>query len=404
MIKKYITNEVYKVMKKVIKIENVKSFRKLEDPNKRHEKNKYVCYVSVHNVPHNLPMKTNPRDQKLTTNIAKGIKESLLSNDLNFHLKNRGMVFSAESVSFDNKTNDLIMVFSNEEEHGNIDGGHTYKIIKQNIYNPKFDKQVGSKVKESDQYVMFEIMVDVEDMIEDLAEARNKSVEVDDKSLAELQNKFDPIKDAIGGMPFYNRIAFKQNQQAGPGVSMIDAREVVAILGMFDIAKYGKKENPKQAYSSKKAMLDKYLENPEHYGKFSNIAIDIFDLYEHIETDFPYAYNNTGGKYGSVKFSGYNDGKVVKKSKFRQASMPYIVPDGLMYPLVGAFRMLVEYDSNTDKFKWKKNPMDVYDILREELAEKVMKFTRSLSNNPNAVGKDENLWDLLAMTVLIEIS
>lgn len=49
-------------------------------------------------------------------------------------------------------------------------------------------------------------MVDVEDMIEDLAEARNKSVEVDDKSLAELQNKFDPIKNAIGGMPFYDSL------------------------------------------------------------------------------------------------------------------------------------------------------------------------------------------------------
>lgn len=391
-------------MRKIIHIKNVKSFRKLEDPNGRNEKNKYVCYVPVNNVPHDIPMGTNPRDQKLTTNIARGIRESLLSNDLNFHLKNRGIVFSASSVKFDNKTNMLTMVFDHEEEHGNIDGGHTYKIIKENIYNSEYDKKVGSKIENSNQYVTFEMMVDVEEMIEDLAESRNKSVEVDDKSLAELKNKFDPIKDGIGGMPFFNRIAFKQNQQLAPGVKMIDAREVVAILGMFDIERYSRKDHPKQAYSSKKVMLDRYLENPEQFEKFSNIATDIFDLYDYIETDFPGAYNEGGGKYGAVKFSGYNDGKVVKTSKFGEASMQYSVPDGIMYPLMAAFRALVEYDPLTDKFKWKRDPFVVYDELREELAGKVMDFTRSLSNNTNAAGKDNTLWDLLLMTTLVQIS
>lgn len=37
-------------------------------------------------------------------------------------------------------------------------------------------------------------MVDVEDMIEDLAEARNRSAQVDDKSLAELQNILSLLK------------------------------------------------------------------------------------------------------------------------------------------------------------------------------------------------------------------
>src|SRR5699024_12031394 len=107
------------------------------------------------------------------------------------------------------------MILENDNKHRNIDGRHTYKIIMESIHEKKLN---------IDQYVYIEVMVDVEDMIEDLAEARNKSVEVDDKSLAELQNKFDPIKDAIGGMPFYHRIAFKQDQQLAPGAKMFDAR------------------------------------------------------------------------------------------------------------------------------------------------------------------------------------
>lgn len=388
-------------MTKFIEIKDVKSFRRLEDPNGRKEKDKYVCYAHVKNIPHNIPMGTNPRDQKLSTNIAKGIHESLISNDGNFHLKNRGMVISAAAVRFDNKTSKLTMTFDNEEEHGNIDGGHTYKIIQNAVYNKDFDEEVGNKLQHIDQYVFLEIMVDVEDMIEDLAEARNKSAQVDDKSLAELQNKFEPIKDAIGGMPFYNRIAFRQNQQLGPGIKMIDAREIVAIISMFDIQRYSYKAHPKQAYSSKKVMLDRYLENPDHFEKFSNIATDIFDLYDQIEIDFPEVYNDGGGRYGNVKFSGYQEGKVVKQSKFSDAPMYYAVPDGLIYPLLAAFRGLVKYKEDVGKYEWKKDPMAVYDSLKIELVQKVMSFTKSLGNNPNAAGKDNNLWDVLIMTILL---
>lgn len=379
-------------MGKTIEFEGVKNFRKLEDPHGRKEKDKYVFYAAVKNIPTNIPMGTNPRDQKLSTNIAKGIQESLVSNDENFHLKNRGMVISASNVSFNNKTNRLTMVFENENEHGNIDGGHTYKIIMESIHEKKLN---------IDQYVYIEVMVDVEDMIEDLAEARNKSVEVDDKSLAELQNKFDPIKDAIGGMPFYDRIAFKQNQQLAPGVKMIDAREIVAILSMFDIKKYSFKNHPKQAYSSKKMMLDRYLEDPSHFERFSNIATDIFDLYDQIEREFPTIYIENGGKYGAIKFSGYNEGKKVKEAKFSGVDMIYTVPVGLIYPLLAAFRGVVEYNDKTDKYEWKYDIMPFYDSLKADLVDKVMSFTRSLGSNPNAAGKDNNLWDVLLMTVLL---
>lgn len=388
-------------MNKTITIENVKNFRKLKDPNERNEKAKYVCYVNVHDIPHDIPMGTNPRDQKLTTNIAKGIKESLRSNDMNFHLKNRGMVMSAKSAKFDNETNTLVLKFDDEESHGNIDGGHTYKIIQENIYNPKFDGQdSGNKIINSKQYVFWEIMVDVEDMIEDLAEARNRSAQVDDKSLAELQNHFAPIKDAIGGMPFYDRIAFKQNQQNGPGIKMIDAREIIAIISMFDIDKY-QNNHPKQAYSSKKVMLDKYLLNPEHFEKFSNIADDIFDLYDEVELDFASAYNETGGKYGNFNFAASNNDKIIKYSKFSETGMKYAVPDGIIYPIVASFRALVQLDEKNEKFKWTKDPIQFYKSNRCIIAEKTMGVVKSLRGNPNAAGKESSLWDILYMTVIL---
>ena len=97
-------------------------------------------------------------------------------------------------------------------------------------------------------------------------------------------------------MPFFKRIAFKQNQisvddETGKKNKMIDAREIVAIISMFNISLYDALHHPTQAYSSKAKMLDMYLKNPEEYREYVNIMPDIFDLYDAVEMEFADAYN-----------------------------------------------------------------------------------------------------------------
>ena len=380
-------------MKKTFKIEG-STFRKLDDPFENVDSKKYVFYTHVNEVPEGIPMATNPREQKLTSGVAKAIETSLCSNDGFFHLKNRGIVLSARKVSFNNKTDEVTIEFDDDMAHGNIDGGHTYKIICEHK----------NEIPLIDQYVQFEVMTGVEDIIEDLARARNTSVQVDEKSMAELANKFDPIKEGIEGMPFFSRIAFKMNQveqdaDTGKNLKMIDAREVVAIISMFDIEKYGAVSQPIQAYSSKGAMLALYLKNPDYYRGFVNIAPDIFDLYEAIEMEFADAYNSSGRRYGGKKFSGYKDGKKVGLSKFGQNEIFYKIPDGLLYPTIAAFRSLVRFNDVTGKFEWIENPLEVWSRCKNDLVNKIMTFAMSVGDNPNKVGKDSNIWDLAYMTV-----
>lgn len=371
------------------------TFRKLEDPFENGTSKKYIFYVKVDDVAEGIPMATNPRDQKLTSNVANAIKESLLSNDGFFHLKNRGIVISAESVHYNNKDKTATIAFTDELSHGNIDGGHTYKIICEH------------KGENIEQYVQFEVMTGVEDIIESLAEARNTSVQVDEKSMAELAEKFDPIKEGLEGMPFFNRIAFKQNQvsvdETGKKNKMIDAREIVAILNMFNITTYDSLHHPTQAYSSKAKMLDMYLKNPEEYRAYVNVMTDIFDLYDAIEMEFAEAYNAGGGRYGRKKYAGYKEGKVVAKSKFGLNEMQYKVPDGLLYPTVAAFRSLLIMNESTKKYEWKNGiePIKVWDSCKVDLANKIMNFAASIGDNPNAVGKDTNIWDLAYMTIVL---
>lgn len=373
------------------------SFRKLDDPFENGKSKKYVFYVKASDVPEGIPMATNPREQKLSSSVAKAIEESLCSNDGYFHLKNRGIVISAGKVIFNNKKEEVTVEFDDNDLHGNIDGGHTYKIICEHKDDPKIY-----------QYVQFEIMTGVEDIIEDLARARNTSVQVDEKSMAELANKFDPIKEGLEGMPFYRRIAFKQNQvetdsESGKNLKMIDAREIVAIINMFNIDRFDSKTHPTQAYSSKAKMLSMYLENPEHYRKFVNISPDIFDLYDTIETEFADAYNEAGGRYGRKKYSGYKDGRIIGKSKFGQNDLIYKIPDGLLYPVVAAFRTLVVNNEVTGKYEWYNgvSPIEIWEKCKVELVSKIMSFAISIGDNPNAVGKDQVIWDLAYMTVTI---
>lgn len=70
-------------------------------------------------------------------------------------------------------------------------------------------------------------------MPEDLAEARNNSVAVDTKSMEELKNTFDILKDiirddTIGKNHYLERIEFKQNELRGTG-NTIDIREIISI-------------------------------------------------------------------------------------------------------------------------------------------------------------------------------
>lgn len=372
------------------------SFRKLDDPFNSNSK-KFMFYVKVSNVPEGIPMATNPRDQRLTSGVAQAITDSLESNDGYFHLKNRGIVLSAKSCTYNNKTKEVIINFTDETLHGNIDGGHTYKIICEH------------RKDALDQYVQFEVMTGVEDIIEKLAEARNTSVQVDEKSMAELQKKFDPIKEGLEGMPFFTRIAFKQNQQSfddetNKKLKMIDAREVVAIINMFNIEKFDVVNHPIKAYSSKAKMLELYLDDPESYRKYVNIMPDIFDLYDVIEMEFATAFNETGGKYGRKKFSGYKKGDVIGTTKFGLNDIYYKIPDGLIYPTVAAFRSLVGYNTITEKYEWKNgiDPIQIWDKCKMTITSQIMNFASAIGDNPNTVGKDSNIWNLAYMTVLLQ--
>jgi len=161
-------------------------FKKMEGPLGRHSLHKkYVCYIKADSIPKEIDQwfGTNPREQKMTTSVARDIRNSLLRNS-DFHELNRGIVLSVKNAKWSNDTKKLELMFENPEIHGNIDGGHTLRAI--------LDAQKGNNLL-PDRYVFAEISEGLRSPIE-LAAARNTSVQVDLKSIEELNKSFDVLK------------------------------------------------------------------------------------------------------------------------------------------------------------------------------------------------------------------
>ena len=387
----------------------VRSFRKIPNPyspeeNKEVPETKpqmYEMLVDVTSIPDNIPMATNPRDQNLNTKVAKKIQMTLTDDkDRNFYLLNRGLLISAESIQYDNVNSAVYITFSDLSVHGDVDGGHTYKVILQN-----------QKYLEKDQsFVKVEVLTGVEDFFQDLAAARNTSVQVKDKSMAELEKRFELIKEAIKSEPYAKDINFKEND-----VKRIDITDLLTLLFMFNIDRFPVTGTiqPISGYSGKKACVDDYLKNskefenhPEDnpYVKMTPIMVDIFRLYDEIEVRMPEFYKGTNPgtkKYGMLKGVGiHRPNTPAFRSRFYQRNIDYTTPYGFLYPILGAFRALVVEENG--KYAWKKNPFVVLNKDGSQLVNYVVEMHRMLGNNPNATGKCGPLWNSLFTTIRFE--
>ena len=385
----------------------VKSFRKIPNPvtnsnNSGESKPEmYQLIVDVKEIPDYIPMDTNPRAQNLDTKVAKKIKESLLNpTERNFYLLNRGLLLSAGAINFDNLKNIVTIDFTDTAFHGNVDGGHTYKVILENR----------DQLEPNTQFVKIEVLTGIEDMFEDVAASRNTSFQVKTKSIANLRDRFRLVKDAIASQPYANNINYKENDQY-----KLDIEDILALFFMFHLGRFPQRGNsyPISSYSSKKACLDQYLndvmeyekgdEKANPYYKMSKIMPDIIRLFDKIEVNIANYYKGdaTGIKrYGSVVGVATSRNGKKFKSKYLETEMDYASPNGFLYPILGAFRALV-----TEKdgfYTWIKDPFQVLEKIGPELVGSTIDMSRQLGNNPNATGKSAILWSQLYMTVLMQ--
>lgn len=354
---------------------------------------RHIFYVPVKRVPQGLPMDPNDRVPNIRRSVYKEVRDSLLEPDGKFHLKHKGITIVASSVE---KRSDTIYLVNLEPGHGVLDGGHTYTLIVQ--------EQDRDKLPDN-QYVKFEIITRAPaDWIPEMAGGLNTSIQVQDMSLDNLEGRFDWLKDLISKEPYANDIAWRENED-----KELDARDIVSILTCFNIDLFPNDVSDTQpvvAYEKKSAALKLYEDNQESFERLSPIVNDILRLYDLIRADARSYWNEDGGTFGKLAFVEYR--KKGFDLPFSRRTAEYRLMNGALYPILAAFRWMVERDKKTKNFHWRGGFNNIKTLWQESAVE-LLKMTKQASDelgrNPNAIGKSRNHWaNLFARVAMRDLS
>ena len=371
----------------------VEALRTLTSPYRKGDKDEstfetiYYLLVDMKDIPSDLPLDVNPREPKMTTNVARNLLSAVTEPETDFYINNRGIVVSAKALSFNSSDSEVTIDLGDRNDendrffYGILDGGHTYTAIIQKRNDIPADLR---------KFVRVEVITNVQNITR-LSDARNTSVQVSDIALFNLDDKFDDIKAAIVNQPYENLIAYKDNENKPIHVS-----ELLRLMYAFDIDKFpDDSAAPVQSYSFKAQVFKRYkqaFETPLYRSLTKQIPL-LVQLYDTIERELPEKYKEykqmqgvATPRFGSVR--GIEPLENDTKTEFLASLTRYSVSSGYIYPIYGAFRSLLRFDEEEGTISWIFNPIDIWN----EVGVSIVQNTFETYTNPQLAGKDKQLW------------
>ena len=399
--------------------------RRIEDPVTRGDRHFFV--VNVLDIPKDISTEPNPRDQAIDRRIYRRIARSLINDDDGeknaFFVKNKGITILATSVRKVGPADGHRYILELEgKTNGIVDGAHTYKLILENQdYIRAFNEDAnGDRIE---QYVEVRVLTGprLPDLVSDIAGGLNTGVQVTPASLANLDNHFNWLKEAIEDAPFKDKIAFKQFEEGEYTVT-----DILCILDLFNIDDFpvdGDKF-PTRAYDSANRLLAAYIQAaedrakntdspPHQWQKTKPLVLQILELHDLISSTGAELYNERGPKRAGGL--SWVRGKVHRKIKgvpslvdrlydftFLRTTGNRQLYRGALLPLLGAFRCVVEEDRDTGYYRWKIPFAEIKAMWNElggVLMERTQASSEDLGRKPDAIGKSRNHWSVLYSTV-----
>lgn len=384
--------------------------RKLVDPFGRIDTT--FALVRIGDLPQTIPLENNPRAQNIGSRVARQISETLENSPEQFHYLNRGITIVVPKASYDNKSQKLTLEFSNERS-GALDGGHTYAVICDMLR-----ALTESREEMQESYVRLEIMEGKTnlDLLTNIAKARNTSAQVKEESLANVQGRFDWIRDSVSKEKFAEMIAYRENEDRDE--LPIGIREIVAFAFMNHPAFIESENAPIDGYVSKGRCLEHFLNeaNERGYHQLKGILPDVLKLSDYLQKQIEEKYRELGGFSGLTGDKGAKD--AVKLGKVREVKhykdgyqLVYLgekaefrFPDAWIYPIVASLRALLSFGKNgTANGYWRVDPFKYFDKYGKALVRQTLDTSVSLGRTVNAVGKSKAHWTQLHEKVQTQI-
>lgn len=361
-----------------------------------------ITYVRVIDIPGALDnfMEINPRVPSrnkagiLNGPVVKGIIETLRDAPDQMVLKNQGIYLLVQDCSFTKTKGDngiLSINFTDIGKHGIINGGHTYAAIREAVETVEVEEVEALK----EAYVRLHIFQGIDaDYVPEIAEGLNRSRQVDDTSLVNLQGEFDVIRKTLRGITGEKSVAYHQGDSGEIYVS-----ELLVYLGLFNVTRFSERKHPNVLYNRQALGLKYFSEDMTSDKRMMHELIrilpDILWLADSIRKFTPAAAKHNNFKFGAAKVV-HNERAGASKHKgillpFLDERVDYRVPNGWVYPMLASFRANLRVVDG--RLTWRVPLKNMLPDVIDELVGICVVEHRDNNMRPELIGKRESAYN-----------
>ena len=382
-----------------------------------------TCFVSVQDLPDELKewMAVNPRIPRfdkagdLKGTVANGIVTTLMEDPEKFVLMNQGIYLLTEKVDFTKESGGKGLVslrFTNPEQHGLVNGGHTFRAICQVAEDPERPENFEKA------YVRLHIMeMEGADaaLIAQIAEGLNRSLQVDNPSLENLRGTFDKIKQHLAGKPGSEQIAYRQGDEGE-----VEIQQVLTYISMLNLNQFpDRKTHPHILFGQPKLVLELFVkdtnpkDNKDNKDKDSAFARLLSHLHEILVlSDLIQKRAAEQPQIARLKVSKAKKNNRVRSERnknrpayFAGGTIGGNVPLGLLYPMLAAFRANISRPAwKEGRLEWLVEPKELLEATIKEMVQIVRQEYDDNKSKPAEVGRKEAAYRGCYSVVVMELA
>lgn len=339
----------------------------------------YFALVNLRDLPVGIPTGVCPVEVNMDTPAALALMDAVSDDDPNFSLYNTGITLVAKGVKFDSTNSTLTIDFGDDDtRYGLIDGAHAYEAIKRrrNLIPKGIDK-----------YVRLEILTGELD-VDSVADARNAILRAPGDDLAALEPLFPYIHGGVEDEPYAEDIDFH-----GDGDKRLPVSTILRLMYAFNVQQFPDDEDmPVAAYSSR-AIVVKDIKGTILYKGEAYVSCTIYEALTDFLPQLAHVVDMVQEGAASMEDSPARavDGA---HTMFGNKPIGRELPDGYLWPMVGAFRALMADNDREERegfepyWKWAFDPEDVW----ARAGEKLVRCVAGRGLSASKAGRSVDVW------------
>ena len=337
-----------------------------------------------------IPIEANVRKPQDNTVATAAMKQTIADQDLQtrFWAYNGGLVIIARNCT--KRGNKVILNLP--PGYGLLNGGHTQLAIKNALRHSAA----------TDTLVRVEVMSGefTPDEIAAVAEARNTSKNVKSMSVAWKQGLFNELKGSLS-QEVADLIDWTENMVAernDGSIAACDASELIATMMLFDIGSFPADQPPVKYVTGPASAFTEWREHTDKYKFLNVVASKVIELSEEILSNF-YVDPATRGLL-NLRFNQkpvFSDQRV-SPTPFLGYERERKMDTGILKPILGSFRTLLELDEANRTIKWKADPIETWRHAKGDIMARVKD---GITNHQSVYEfrRNQLIWTTIALTI-----